>query len=148
MVKMANFMSYFTTKKVGEKFKHFKSHIVLYTFPMLEIHHNKLLYKVSGRTSLVVQWLRICLLMQGTRVRSLVREDPTCRRATKPVHHNYWACVLQLLKPACLEPVLHNKEKPLQWEARALQWRVAFSPQLEKAWVSPRSNEDPVQPNK
>ena len=27
---------------------------------------------------LVVQWLRICLPMQGTRVRALVWEDPTC----------------------------------------------------------------------
>ena len=26
---------------------------------------------------------------KGTWVRALVREDPTCRRATKPVHHNY-----------------------------------------------------------
>ena len=67
--------------------------------------------------------------MQGTRVRSLVQEDPTCRRATEPMHHNYWACalelmshnywarMLQLLKPVRLEPVLHNKrshrnEKP------------------------------------
>ena len=25
----------------------------------------------------------------GDTVRSLVREDPTCRGATKPVHHNY-----------------------------------------------------------
>ena len=40
-------------------------------------------------TSLVAQWLRIRLPMQGTRVRALVREDPTCRGATKPVHHNY-----------------------------------------------------------
>ena len=40
-------------------------------------------------TSLVVQWLRIRLPVQGTRVRALVQEDPTCRRATKPVHHNY-----------------------------------------------------------
>ena len=40
-------------------------------------------------TSLVAQWLRIRLLMQGTQVRSLVREDPTCRGATKPVCHNY-----------------------------------------------------------
>ncbi|KAJ8776418.1 hypothetical protein J1605_015533 [Eschrichtius robustus] len=40
------------------------------------------------QTSLVVQWLRIRLPMQGTRVRSLVREDPTCRGATKPVCHN------------------------------------------------------------
>ena len=39
--------------------------------------------------SLVAQWLRIHLPMQATRVRALVREDPTCRRATKPVCHNY-----------------------------------------------------------
>ncbi|KAJ8780568.1 hypothetical protein J1605_011483 [Eschrichtius robustus] len=41
------------------------------------------------RASLVVQWLRIRLPMQGTRVRALVWEDPTCRRATGPVSHNY-----------------------------------------------------------
>ena len=41
------------------------------------------------RASLVAQWLRIRLPMQGTRVRALVREDPTCRRATKLVRHNY-----------------------------------------------------------
>ncbi|XP_061038720.1 acylphosphatase-1 isoform X2 [Eubalaena glacialis] len=38
--------------------------------------------------SLVAQWLRICLPMQGTRVRALVWEDPTCRGATGPVSHN------------------------------------------------------------
>ena len=27
---------------------------------------------------------------------SLVQEDPTCLEATKPVHHNYWACTLDL----------------------------------------------------
>ena len=32
--------------------------------------------------SLVAQWLRIRLPMQGTRGRALVREDPTCRGAT------------------------------------------------------------------
>ena len=80
-------------------------------------------------TSPVVQWLRIRLPTQGTQVRALVREDPTCRGATKPVRHNYWSCALepmshnywahvpQLLKPARLEPVLRNKrshrsEKP------------------------------------
>ena len=40
-------------------------------------------------TSLVVQWLRVHLLMQGTRVQSLVQEDSTCCGATKPVCHNY-----------------------------------------------------------
>ncbi|KAJ8794113.1 hypothetical protein J1605_019105 [Eschrichtius robustus] len=46
------------------------------------------LKKLSG-ASLVAQQLRIRLPMQGTRVRSLVWEDPTCRRATGPVSHNY-----------------------------------------------------------
>ena len=40
-------------------------------------------------TSLVAQWLRIRLPMQGTWVRALVQEDPTCCGATKPVRHNY-----------------------------------------------------------
>ena len=80
-------------------------------------------------TSLVAQWLRVCLPMQGTRVQALVREDPTCHGAAKPVCHNYWACTLepashnywacvpQLLKPTRLEPMLckkgsHRNEKP------------------------------------
>ena len=80
-------------------------------------------------TALVAQWLRIHLPMQGTRVRALVREDPTFCGATKPVHHNYWACALeptshnywarvpQLLKPMHLEALLcnkksHHSEKP------------------------------------
>ena len=45
--------------------------------------------KFTGGTSLMVQWLRIHLPMQGTQVRALVQEDPTCRGATKPVRHNY-----------------------------------------------------------
>ena len=39
--------------------------------------------------SLVAQWLRICLPMQGTWVRALVWEDLTCHGATRPVSHNY-----------------------------------------------------------
>ena len=41
------------------------------------------------RAFLVAQWLRIHLPVQGTRVRALVREDPTCRGATKAVRPNY-----------------------------------------------------------
>ena len=40
------------------------------------------------RASLVAQWLRICLPMQGTGVQALIREDPTCRGATKSMCHN------------------------------------------------------------
>ena len=57
--------------------------------------------------------MRIRLPMQGTRFRALVREDPTCRGATKPVRHNYLslrsrAREPQLLKPVHLEPVLRS----------------------------------------
>ena len=48
----------------------------------------KIFKKLCG-ASLVMQWLRIRLPMQGTWVRSLVREDPTCLRATKAMRHNY-----------------------------------------------------------
>ena len=49
----------------------------------------KMALKPNLGTSLIVQWLRIRLPMQGTQVRALVREDPTCHGATKPVCHNY-----------------------------------------------------------
>ena len=52
----------------------------------LLIYHQK---NVCFGASLVAQWLRICLPMQGTRVRALVWEDPTCRGAARPVSHNY-----------------------------------------------------------
>ena len=45
--------------------------------------------KINCRASLVVQWLRIHLPMQGTRVQALVWEDPTCHGATGPVSQNY-----------------------------------------------------------
>ena len=50
---------------------------------------NHIRKRVNGGASLVAQWLRICLPMQGRRVRALVWEDPTCRGAAKPVRHNY-----------------------------------------------------------
>ena len=86
--------------------------------------------------SLVAQGLGVRLPMQGTRVWALVQEDPTCRRAIKPVHHNYWACALesksQLLSPRATTTEARapracapQQEKPLQWEACAPQWRVA-----------------------
>ena len=45
--------------------------------------------KKQKRTSLVVQWLGIHLLMQQTLVQSLVREDSTCGEATKPMCPDY-----------------------------------------------------------
>ena len=58
--------------------------------PLLSIYPEKtIIQKESCGASLVVQWLRVCLPMQGTRVRALVWEDPICRRATGPLSHNY-----------------------------------------------------------
>ena len=41
---------------------------------------------------LVVQWLGVHFAMQGTWVRSLVWEDPTSGRSTKPMCHHNWTC--------------------------------------------------------
>ena len=54
----------------------------------LEIHLQLSSKLKHPRTSLVVQWLRICLPMQGTWVWSLVREGPICHGATRLVPHN------------------------------------------------------------
>ena len=60
----------------------------------------------------------------GTGVGSLVREDPICCEAPKPVCRNYWA--------HALEPVLHNAHHNL--EAHTLQLESRHSlPQLGKA---------------
>ena len=45
--------------------------------------------RLSLGTSLVVQWLKICLPMQRTWAQSLVREDPTSHASAKPMHHNH-----------------------------------------------------------
>ena len=78
--------------------------------------------------------------MQGTLIRSLVWEDPTCCGATKPEHHNYWACGnLQLLKPVPLRVCAPQQEKPPQWEAHAPQLQSGpHSLQLENAPMQQR----------
>ena len=101
----------------------------------------------------MAQWWRICLPMQETQVRSLIQEDPTCGRATKPMCHNYWACApepenhnywvcsQQLLKLAPPRACAPQQE---QWEAYVPQLDSSpGSPPLEK---SPRSNKDPTKP--
>ena len=56
---------------------------------MFNISNRQMHIKIMMRTSLVVQWLRISLPMQGTWIRFLVWEDPTYHEATKLVCHNY-----------------------------------------------------------
>ena len=57
---------------------------------------------------------RTCLSMQGTQIWSLVQKDSTSCRATKPLHLNYWAHATQLVKPACLERMLHETSHPMR----------------------------------
>ena len=52
-------------------------------------------YEDTIGTSLVVQWVRIHLPMQGTRVRFLFQEASTCRRATSQAQ---LACALELVR--------------------------------------------------
>ena len=102
------------------------------------------------------QWKRICLLMQGTGLGSLVQKDSTCCRTTKPMGHSYWASTLQPVKRNCwaprlqllksdrLESVLcnkrsHHSEKPQHGNEEE-------SP-LTTTREGPRSSEDPAQPN-
>ena len=81
-------------------------------------------------TSLVVQWLRICLPMQGTRVRSLVGElrshMPWNSRATTTEPECSGAHVPQLERPCTLEPTHHNEREDCtpQQRACALQRKI------------------------
>ena len=75
--------------------------------------------------SLVAQWLRICLPMQGTRVRALIWDDPTCCRANGPVSHNYWACISGACAP--------QQEAATVRGPRTAMKSGPHLPQLEKA---------------
>ena len=86
--------------------------------------------KVLGWSSLVAQWIRMCLPLQGTQVRSLVQEDSTCHGATKPMCHNYWS-------PCALETAA-QQEKPQQ--------EASEKPLLTATTERPGSNKDPLQP--
>ena len=107
------------------------------------------------RISLVAQWWRIHEPMQGARVQSLIQEDPTCHRATKPVCHNYWAYALepgshnywahtpQLLKLMAQNPCSATREATTLRSPHTATESRTRSLQLEK---TPHSNKDPAQP--
>ena len=84
----------------------------------------------TARTSLVSQWIRFRLLMQGTQVRSLVRKECLCHRAAKPLNHSYGSL-------GTLGPALHTKRSQHLAKSAHLDWGAACSSQLEKR---PRSS--------
>ena len=87
-------------------------------------------------------WWRIFLPAQEIQVQSLVREDPTCLGATKPMCHSYWAwawepenCnswaqVLKPPKPQCPSVRDPKLKKSSQWEARLLQLQWPCLPSI------------------
>ena len=93
-------------------------------------------------TSLVIQWLRICLSTQGTWVGSLVWEDTTGQWATQPMPHSCWAHGLQSLQATATEACTPGP-CALQREARVPRKSCARSLLLEKDWAQ---NQDPGQP--
>ena len=93
---------------------------------------------LAFRASLMAQWQRTLLPTQETQVWSLIQEDPTCHKVTKPVCHRYQVCAPEPVsrnywRPSALEPVLHNE-------------RVPRSPQLETVPCSPQLETVPRSP--
>ena len=92
--------------------------------------------KNSTRTSLVVQWLRIHLPMQGPGVWSLIREDSTCYGQPNP-------CATTA-KPMYPRICVLQQEMPQKWEVHAVQLESSLSAPNQRNPV--HSNNDPEQP--
>ena len=119
-----------------------------------EFHHNMLtcviLKLILPQTSLVIQWLRICLPMQGTWIPNQERchmsqGNKSCTLQLLSLCSR--ACKLQLLKLMCPRDCA-PQEKPPQWEVHAPQLRSSpCLPQLEKSpqqWPSTAKNKQNV----
>ena len=81
--------------------------------------------------SLVAQWLRICLPMQGAWVRALVWEDPTCRGAAGPRGP-------QLLSLRVWNLCSTTREAAIVRGPRTVMKSGPHLPQLEKALAQKR----------
>ena len=92
--------------------------------------------------SLIMQWIRICLPMQGPWVQSLVREYSSCLGAAKPMCHNYWAHAAAT-EARVTKPVLCKRRSQHREKTDRCKWSGA--PALH-TWRKPRcSSKDPVQ---
>ena len=81
------------------------------------------------------------LEMQKSRVLSLILEDPTRCRATKPVGHNYSVCALEPGSCNCRAHVLQLLEKP------TVPWSPGAATREATAVKTPgTTTKDPAQP--
>ena len=91
-------------------------------------------------TSPVVQWLRICLPVQGTWVQSLVQKEPTCRGSNQAYAGS------QLLSLHTWSPYSSAREATAM---RHLHTLTREYPLLAATREKPAcSNKDPAQPKK
>ena len=99
---------------------------------------------VGEGASLVVQRIRICLPVQGTRFRSLIWEDPTRRGTAKPVDYSHWASALEL--GSCSYWALFGNCCSL-WASPVA--RLAKNrPAMRETWVQSLGWEDPLDKGK
>ena len=104
----------------------------------------RILNEIQGdlRTSLVVQWIGICLPAQGTRVWSPVQEDPTRCGAAQPTHHHR----ARAPEPTCAlwhwSPCAHGVLEAVLPKTRSQRGKPCPLPRRELG----RSGEEPVQP--
>ena len=95
------------------------------------------IFKFRFRTSLVVQWLRILLPIQGTYVRSLVWDDSTYCGTTKLVSCNYWSLCAR-------EPVFRNKGS--YHNGKPMYRNQSVAPACQNQRKPAHSNADSAQP--
>ena len=127
------------------------------TVPTLGLERKKcinLCVKDISRASLGAPWWRIHLPRQEIWVQSLIWEDPTCRRATKPVHHSYEPA---LWSPGVTTTDMHaaTSEARMPWSCvpqkgshchQRLSQRLERSPRSPQPEKSSDIDEDPAQP--
>ena len=96
----------------------------------------------------MAQGSRICLTMQETSVPSLVLEDSTRRRATKPVHPQLLRALASKLLSPCntRTEAPHPRVRAPQREAHPFQ--LESCPCLSQVEKSPSGNEDSAQPKR
>ena len=118
-------------------------------------------YRERSWTSLMAQWMRICLPMQGTRVQSSQEDLTHCEEqrrsgataaeptlyspratATEPLCYSYWSPHAVSL---CLCPA---REATAMRSPNTATKNRPHLPQLEKSLIKKKSSEDPAQPKK
>lgn len=96
---------------------------------------SKVLFERAWGTSLVVQWMELCLPTQWVWIRSLVQEDSACRKHLKALCHNCYACVPQLMRPTCPGALLRNRSGHNEKLMHHEEEKALLSTSRESLWV-------------